>query len=86
MFFFLLVMSIWVYGFSIWSLKEPENSFLFLQRWRYKGTPEISDIQIKLTRIGSIIFMVIWTILLIMSAVETFTTEPLGDFLVNSLQ
>lgn len=76
MLFIFIVFSIPVYGFSIWSLYEPEESFFFLERWRYKEIPELSDIQIKLIRIGSIIIMFIWTVLLISVAIDTFTPDP----------
>ncbi|WP_042222473.1 hypothetical protein [Oceanobacillus manasiensis] len=76
MLFFVIVLSIPVYVLCIWSLYEPEESFLFLDRWRYKETPELSDIQIKLIRIGSVITMVLWTIFLIVTAIETFTPDP----------
>ena len=74
--FIFIVLSIPVYGFCIWSLHEPEKSFFFLDRWRYKETPELSDIQIKLTKIGSIITMILWTILVITVVIDAFTPEP----------
>ncbi|MEN2766248.1 hypothetical protein [Ornithinibacillus xuwenensis] len=76
MLFILIVFSIPVYCFGIWSLYEPEESFFFLDRWRYKEIPDLSDIQIKLIRIGSIVGMIIWTILIIIAAIDTFTPEP----------
>ncbi|MEQ6377743.1 hypothetical protein RZN25_13055 [Bacillaceae bacterium S4-13-56] len=76
MLFILIVFSIPVYGSCIWSLYEPEESFFFLDRWRYKEIPELSDIQIKLIRIGSVITMILWTILIINVAIDTFTPEP----------
>jgi hypothetical protein len=76
MLFILIVFSIPVYGFGIWSLYEPEESFFFLDRWRYKEIPELSDIQIKLIRIGSVITMILWTILIIVVVIDTFTPEP----------
>ncbi|WP_438317037.1 hypothetical protein [Sporosarcina sp. FA9] len=74
--FIFIILSIPVYGFCIWSLYEPEKSFFFLDRWRYKETPELSDIQIKLTKIGSIITMILWTILVISFVIDAFTPEP----------
>ncbi len=76
MLFFLIVLSIPVYAFCIWGLYEPEESFFFLERWRYKEIPELSEIQIKLIRIGSILAMILWTILIIYTAVDTFTPDP----------
>lgn len=73
MLFIILVLSIPVYGFAIWSLYEPEESYFFLDKWRYKEVPELSDIQIKLIKIGSITFMAIWTLLIIVIAFDTFT-------------
>ncbi|WP_342532501.1 hypothetical protein MHB40_13440 [Lysinibacillus sp. FSL K6-0057] len=72
MLFICIVLSIPVYGYCIWSLYDPEESFLFFERWRYKETSEVSDLQIKLIRIGSVFAMVIVTIYLIVVAVNTF--------------
>jgi len=36
----------------------------------------LSDVQIKLIRIGNIIIMMLWTILLISIAIDTFTPDP----------
>lgn len=76
MLFIAIVFSIPVYGFCIWSLYEPEEISLFLDRWRYQETPESSDIQIKMIRVGSVIAMILWTILLISTAIDTFTPDP----------
>ena len=72
MLFICIVLSIPVYGYCIWSLYDPEESFLFFERWRYKETPEVSDLQIKLIQIGSVFAMVIVTIYIIVVAVDTF--------------
>lgn len=83
--FISITFSIPVYGFCIWSLYEPKESFFFLDRWRYNEVPELSDIQIKLIRIGSIIIMILWTILLISIAIDRFIPdEPLPDIHVMS--
>ncbi|MFB9974093.1 hypothetical protein FPQ10_08975 [Allobacillus sp. SKP2-8] len=76
MLFIIIVLSIPVYGVGIWSYYEPEESFFFLNRWRYKEVPELSDIQIKLIRIGNIIFLILWTIVIVVVAIDTFTPEP----------
>ncbi|WP_053074955.1 hypothetical protein [Ornithinibacillus californiensis] len=76
MFFILLIFSIPVYIFGFWGLYEPEESYLFLDRWRYKEIPELSDIQIKLIKIGSVVGMILWTLLLIYAGIETFTPDP----------
>ncbi|MFL1997400.1 MULTISPECIES: hypothetical protein [Lysinibacillus] len=77
MLFISIVLSIPVYGYCIWSLYDPVESFLFFERWRYKETPEVSELQIKLIRIGSVFGMVIVTIYLIVVAVQTFApSEP----------
>ncbi|MFD2630010.1 hypothetical protein [Oceanobacillus kapialis] len=83
MLFFVIVLSIPVYGYAIWSLYEPEESFLFLERWRYKEPPEISDTQIKLIRIGSVIIIIIWTIIVIATAIDTFTPDPPVPYIDN---
>jgi len=72
----MIVFSIPVYGYGIWSLYEPEESYFFLDRWRYKEVPELSDIQIKLIRIGSVMDMIIWTAIIIVVAIDTFTPDP----------
>ncbi|SHG61221.1 hypothetical protein [Ornithinibacillus halophilus] len=72
----LLIFSIPIYGFGIWALYEPEESFFFLDRWRFKEISELSDIQIKLIRIGNVVGMILWTILLIYVAIDTFTPKP----------
>ncbi|WP_025786314.1 hypothetical protein [Sporosarcina sp. D27] len=83
MLFIFIVFSIPVYGFCIWSFYEPEDSFFFLDRWRYKEIPELSDVQVKLIRIGSIIIMILWTILLIKVAIDSFTPDsPLPEIQV----
>lgn len=83
LFFIIIVLLIPVYGYCIWSLYEPEESIFFLDRWRYKEIPELSDLQIKLIRIGSVVVMIIMTISLIALAISTFTpTPPLPDIKV----
>lgn len=76
MLFIFIVISIPVYGFCIWSLYEPEESYFFMDRWRYKEIPELSDIHIKLIRIGSVVLIIIWTMALISVAVDAFTPDP----------
>lgn len=76
MLYILIVFAIPAYGFAIWGLYEPEESFFFLNRWRYKEVPELSEIQIKLIRFGNVIAMILWTILIIVAAIDTFTPEP----------
>ena len=83
LFFIIIVFLIPVYGYCIWSLYEPEESFFFLERWKYKEVPELSVIQIKLIRIVSVVVMIIMTISLIALAISTFTpTPPLPDIKV----
>lgn len=76
MLFIFLVISIPIYGLCIWSLYEPEESYFFLDRWRYKEIPELSDIHIKWIRISSVITMIVWTIILIPGAIDAFTPDP----------
>ncbi|MGE7930669.1 hypothetical protein [Lysinibacillus xylanilyticus] len=73
MLFISIVFSIPIYGFCIWSLYQPEESYFFFDQWRYKEIPELSDIQIKLIRIGSVFAMIMYTIYLIVVAIDTFT-------------
>ncbi|WP_274381817.1 hypothetical protein [Lysinibacillus cavernae] len=44
MLFISIVLSIPVYGYCMWCLYNPEESYLFFERWRYKETPELSDL------------------------------------------
>ncbi|MEG0260000.1 MAG: hypothetical protein RR651_09020 [Lysinibacillus sp.] len=76
LFFIAIILSIPVYGFFIWSLYEPEEAHFFLDKWRYKEIPELSDIQMKLNKIGSIVMMILLTILLIVIAIDAFTPDP----------
>ena len=76
MLFIIILLSIPVYAYCIWSLYEPEESFFFLDRWRYTEIPELTDIQIKLIRIGGVIGMVVMTIVIIIVAIDTFTPDP----------
>lgn len=75
MLFISIVLSIPIYGFCIWSLYQPEESYFFFDRWRYKEIPELSDIQIKLIRIGSVVVMILFTIYLIVVAIDTFRAD-----------
>ena len=38
--------------------------------------PQLSDIQIKLIRIGSVIGMIVMTLIIIVVAINTFAPEP----------
>ncbi|REB05148.1 hypothetical protein DVB69_15390 [Sporosarcina sp. BI001-red] len=76
MLFILIVFSIPVYGYCIWSLYKPVESFFFLDRWRYKEIPELSELQIKFIKIGSIFTMILWTILIISGVIDAFTPDP----------
>lgn len=82
MFFVLLIFSIPVFIFSIWSLYEPEESYLFMRRWRYQRPPEISDLHKKAIRIGAVIGMILWLLLLLQTGYDTFfRPDPFEDFI-----
>ncbi|WP_397538954.1 hypothetical protein [Rummeliibacillus pycnus] len=76
MLFISIVFSIPIYLFGIWSFYDPEESYFYFDKWRYKETPELSEIQIKLIKIGSVFAMIMWTIFLIVVAIDTFTPDP----------
>lgn len=76
MLYIVIMLSIPVYVYCIWSLYEPEESYFFLDRWRYKEIPELSDMQIKLIKIGSVIGMIVMTMLIIIIAIDIFTPDP----------
>ncbi|QQP10473.1 hypothetical protein FJQ98_14390 [Lysinibacillus agricola] len=75
MLFISIVLAIPIYGFCIWSMYQPEESYFFFDRWRYKEIPELSDVQIKLIRIGSVVAMIVETIYLIVVAIDAFTPD-----------
>ena len=82
MFFVFLVLSIPFFIFSIWSLIEPEESYLFLGRWRYQNPPEISDLHKKAIRIGTVFGMILWLFLLLQTGYDTFfQPDPFEDFI-----
>lgn len=75
MLFISVVLSIPLYGFLIWSLYEPDESIIFLDKWRYDEEPTFSELQMKLFKIGNIAGIVLLTGILIMiafSGVEMF--------------
>lgn len=76
MLFISIILSVPIYAFCLWSLDEPEEGYFYLDRWRYKEIPELSEIQIKLIRIGSVLTMIVVTIYLIVLAINTFTPDP----------
>ena len=65
MLFILIVLSIPIYGICIWSFIEPEESLMFGNRWRYNGTPEFSEQQILITKIGAIMGIIFMSLLII---------------------
>ncbi|ADH98801.1 hypothetical protein [Salisediminibacterium selenitireducens] len=84
MFFVLLVFSIPFFIFSIWTLFEPEESYLFMRRWRYERTPEISDLHKKTIRVGTVLGMIFWSFLLLQTGYDTFfRPDPFEDFINN---
>ena len=67
MLYFIIVLSIPVYGISLWTLIDPKESMMFGNRRRYNGTPEFSDSQILHWRINAVIGMIIMTLLIIVN-------------------
>lgn len=65
MVFILIVLSIPIYALLIWYFVEPEEAMMYGNRWRFNGTPEFSDVQILLCKIGAIIGMIIMTLFII---------------------
>lgn len=74
--FIAIILSIPAYGFLIWSLYEPDEAAFFLDKWRYKEVPELSDLQKKLNKIANIVLIILLTIVLIALAIDAFTPEP----------
>lgn len=72
MLFIVVVLSIPVYGYCIWSLFETEEAMLFMDRWRYKEEPEFSDLQIKIFKSGNILAIIFMTIYILIVAYDTF--------------
>lgn len=71
MLFIVVVLSIPVYGYCIWSLYEPEEAFFFMDKWRYKEVPELSDLQLKYIRYGSITVIILMSIGILALAINT---------------
>lgn len=71
MLFIVVVLSIPVYGYCIWSLYEPEEAFFFMDKWRYKEVPELSDLQLKHIRYGSITVIILMSIGILALAINT---------------
>ena len=76
MFFFLLIFSIPIYGFCFWGIKDPEEVHFIFEAWSYKEFPKFSDVYILLQRIGYVIAIIVWTIILILVGIDTFTPDP----------
>ncbi|MFC7687118.1 hypothetical protein [Ureibacillus sp. GCM10028918] len=75
MLFIVFVLSLPVYTLAIYGLLEPREAILFMDRWKYKEEPEFSDLQMKWFKWGNIAAIVFATILIIISAIITFTPE-----------
>ncbi|MGM9951165.1 MAG: hypothetical protein ACI33P_13620 [Lysinibacillus sp.] len=71
MLFIVIVLSIPVYGYCIWSLYEPEEAFFFMDKWRYKEVPELSELQLKYIRVSSIAVIVFMSIGILALAIHT---------------
>ena len=74
MLFIAIVLSIPVYVLAIWGLCDPEEAILFLDKWRYKDEPEFSDMQMKLFKYGNIFTIILMSLYIIFTAVDTFTS------------
>lgn len=61
----LILISSPIYAILIWTYFNPKESMLLGGRWKYKEEPEISERAIKLTKIYSVISIIIITISLI---------------------
>ena len=70
MLFIVIVLSIPVYGYCIWSLYEPEEALFFMDKWRYKEVPEPSELQLKLFRYSSIAAIIVMSIVILVLAVD----------------
>ena len=70
MLFIVIVLSIPVYGYCIWSLYEPEEAFFFMDKWRYQEVPELSELQLKLFRYSSIVAIIVMSIVILVLAVD----------------
>ena len=72
MLFITIVISIPVYGFFIWGLYEPEEAMLFMEKWRYKEQPEVSNMQMKLYKLGNICGIILLTLYIMGVGYNTF--------------
>lgn len=71
MLFIVIVLSIPIYGYCIWSLYEPEEAYFFMDKWRYKEVPELSDLQLKYIRYSSIAVISLMTVGILALAIHT---------------
>ena len=71
MLFIVVVLSIPIYGYCIWSLYEPEEAFFFMDKWRYKELPELSQLQIRSIRYSSIAVIILISVIILALAIHT---------------
>ena len=71
MLFIVVVLSIPVYGYCIWSLYEPEEAFFFMEKWRYKELPEPSKLQMKLFCYSNIAAIILLSVMILALTIDT---------------
>lgn len=64
--FIIVVLMIPVYGILIWTYLYPRESLLWGRKSMYKEEPEFTEGAIRYAKLGSVIFMVVITIMLIL--------------------
>lgn len=81
MLFITVVLFIPLYIYFIWGLCEPEEAYFFLQKWEYKEVPEPSDIGLKIFKIANIVGIIILTIIIIVTAINSFKPDPFEEII-----
>jgi len=71
--FILIIFLIPIYGLLFWAYKDPKASYLFGRRWMYKEEPEFSEESIMFLKKSAIVFIVIITLMLILTICRSFS-------------
>jgi len=61
----IFILSIPFYAVLIWAYLEPRESLLWGKRWMYTEEPELSEEAVRFTKMSSVVFAVVLTIVLL---------------------
>ncbi|MDQ0252684.1 hypothetical protein J2S74_000056 [Evansella vedderi] len=68
----LIILMIPVYWALIYAYLFPEESILWGQRWKYDDEPEVSDLAITVTKTGSLIGIIVLSVIIVISLLPHF--------------